>query len=155
MTLTQALHNDFVGFDRMLDRMHQINTHQHKPQNYPPYNIIKDGEKYTVELAVAGWKQDDITIHVEDGELKIEGNAPEVDGDIRPEFIHRGIGLRSFKRTFQLADTVVVNGASMADGILSIQLENVIPEHKKPRQILIDSRPAEEQLEFKELLTEE
>jgi len=154
MTLSQALNHDplFVGFDRILDRMHHINTHQQKTTNYPPYNIIKDGDdKYLVQVAIAGWKQEDIDITVEDGELKIEGIAPEKDAD--SEFLHKGIALRSFRRTFQLADTVVVNGASLEDGILSVQLENIIPEHKKPKKIEIQA-PALEH-DTKELLTEE
>lgn len=157
MTLAQVLNNDplLVGFDRMLDRMHHINTQQQKTTNYPPYNIIKEGEnKYFVELALAGWKQEDIDITLEDGELTIEGTPPEVDGEIRPDYLHKGIGQRWFKRTFTLADTVVVKGAHLSDGMLRVELENIIPEEKKPRKIEIATSPALEH-DTKELLTEE
>tara|TARA_Y100000114_G_C11692896_1_gene294485 strand:- start:380 stop:847 length:468 start_codon:yes stop_codon:yes gene_type:complete len=139
MTL-QAYFNDplFVGFDRMLDRMHQINSSQGKAPNYPPYNIVKkDDDNYIIELAIAGWKQDDIEINVEDGELKIVGKV--ADESDAPTYLHKGIGLRSFVRTFQLADTVVVKGAALVDGILTVALENIIPEDKKPKKIEIQS----------------
>ena len=142
MTYTQALAQDplFVGFDRIFDRMHQINSQAHKTTNYPPYNIVRKGENhYNVELAVAGWKEEDICIEVEKGELKVEGIAPEKEDSA--VYLHKGIGLRSFKRTFQLADTVVVRGAHLAHGMLSIELENVIPEEMKPRKIEISKAP--------------
>lgn len=143
MTYTQALMNDplFVGFDRIFDRMHQINSQAQKATNYPPYNIIRKGENhYDIELAVAGWAEEDISIEVEKGELKVEGLAPEKEDS--QVYLHKGIGLRSFKRTFQLADTVVVKGAHLHNGMLSIQLENVVPEEMKPRRIEITKAPA-------------
>lgn len=153
MNLPKEYVNDplFVGFDRILDRMHHLNTHQPKTTNYPPYNIIKEGEdKYFVELAVAGWKQEDIEITVEDGELTIEGTPPQKEEDLA--YLHKGIGQRWFKRTFTLADTVIVNGAQLVDGMLRVELQNVIPDEKKPRKIEIETTPA---LEQKELLLEE
>lgn len=142
MTYTSALANDpmFLGFDRIFDRMHTLNRIEHNQVKYPPYNIIKSGENhYKVEMAIAGFTQDDLDITVEDGVMTIVGNK-EQDDDA--EYLHKGIGSRSFKRTFTLADTIVVQDAELKDGILHVHLENVIPDEKKPRKIAI-SRPTE------------
>jgi molecular chaperone IbpA len=97
--------------------------------------IKSDENHYIVELAVAGFTQDMIDIQVEDGVLTIEG---KVEGtEVEREFIHKGIGARAFKRSFTLADTVEVRGADLVNGILTVELENVIPEEKKPRKIEI------------------
>ena len=142
MTYTSALANDpmFLGFDRIFDRMHTLNRIEQNQVKYPPYNIIKSGENhYKVEMAIAGFTQDDLDITVEDGVMTIVGNK-EQDDDA--EYLHKGIGSRSFKRTFTLADTIVVQDAELKDGILHVHLENVIPDEKKPRKIAI-SRPTE------------
>ena len=134
MTFTQLPQDPFfVGFDRILDKMHSINKNQ---QNYPPYNIIKADENlYRVEVAVAGFEREELSISVEDGVLVVEGSSKR---DESPDsYIHKGIGTRDFKRTFTLADTVEVIGADLTNGILSVTLENVIPEKKKPRTIEI------------------
>lgn len=148
MTYTSTLANDplFVGFDRIFDRMHTLNRLEQKQTNYPPYNIIKSGENlYKVEMAIAGFTEDDLDITVEDGVMTIVGSK---DQDDDADYLHKGIGSRSFKRTFTLADTIVVRDAELKDGILHVHLENVIPDEKKPRKIAI-SRPTE-----KTLLTE-
>jgi len=136
-----------VGFDRIFDRLHTLNTLQAKQGNYPPYNIIKKGDNlYEVEIAVAGFLKSEISIELEDGVMTVTGNrAPENDSS---NFIHKGIAERDFTRKFTLSDTIEVRGADLHSGILSIMLENVIPEHKKPRSINIGgSEP--------ELLTED
>lgn len=139
MTLQQAFRNDpfLVGFDRIFDRMHTLNALQTKQGNYPPYNIIKTAENlYEVEIAVAGFSRDEITIEVKDGVLTVEGTR-DTESDTEIEFVHKGIAERNFTRTFTLSDTVVVKSADMNNGILSITLENIIPEEKKPRRIEI------------------
>lgn len=139
--LETAMLNDpfFIGFDRMLNRMQAPPTGQ---SNYPPYNIIKtDDNNYELQLAIAGFKYDDLEITLEDGKLTIAGNQtvePSAD------YIHKGISARNFSREFTLMDTIIVNGATLEDGILTVQLENVIPEEKKPRKIDI-SRPSEKE----------
>jgi len=149
MTFTQALHNDAfaVGFDRMFDRLHALNTLQSKQGNYPPYNIVKRSDDiYEVEIAVSGFRKDEITIELEDGVLTVTGKKqPE---EVSVDYIHKGIAERDFTRKFTLADTIEVRGADMESGILSIVLENVIPEHKKPRTIEIGS--SEKQLLMEE-----
>ena len=136
MTYTSALANDpmFLGFDRIFDRMHTLNRIDQNQGKYPPYNIIKSGDNhYEVEMAIAGFTEDDVDITVEDGVMTIAGsrNISET------EYLHKGISSRSFKRTFTLADTIVVQDAELKDGILHVHLENVIPDEKKPRKIAI------------------
>lgn len=142
MTYTSALANDpmFLGFDRIFDRMHTLNRIEQNQGKYPPYNIIKSGENlYKVEMAIAGFTEDDLDITIEDGVMTIVGSKDQEDN---AEYLHKGIGSRSFKRTFTLADTIVVQDAELKDGILHVHLENVIPDEKKPRKIAI-SRPTE------------
>lgn len=102
---------------------------------FPPVNIIKTGDyTYSVELAVAGYKRDEIDITTEKNSLRVTGKKVEKD---EREYIAKGIAGRTFSRQFVLSDTVVVRDANLADGILSIELENVIPEEQKPRKIEI------------------
>lgn len=102
---------------------------------FPPVNIVKTGEyTFNVELAVAGYKQDEIEITAEKNSLKVTGKKS--DEDTR-EYLVKGIAGRKFARQFVLSDTVVVRDANLADGILSIKLENVIPDDQKPRKIEI------------------
>ena len=106
---------------------------------FPPVNIVKhDDYNFTVELAVAGYKQDEIDISTEQNSLKVSGKKTETD---ERNYLVKGIAGRQFSRQFVLSDTIVVRGAELADGILSIKLENVIPEEKKPRKISIQ-KPA-------------
>ena len=108
---------------------------------FPPVNIVKTGEyTFVVELAVAGYKLDEIDIIAEKNSLKVTGKKTETDDR---QYLTKGIAGRSFSRQFVLSDTVVVRGAELTDGILSIQLENVIPEEQKPRKIAI-SNPVKE-----------
>jgi molecular chaperone IbpA len=100
-------------------------------------------------LAVAGFSKDEIEISVEDGTLNVKGEKKEKETDI--QYIHRGIGTRSFTKTLTIADTIEVKGAEFKDGILRIGLENIVPEHKKPRKIEIGS----ELKEFKPQLLQE
>ena len=108
---------------------------------FPPVNIVKTGEyTFVVELAVAGYKLDEIDITAEKNSLKVSGKKSETDDR---QYLAKGIAGRHFSRQFVLSDTVVVRGAELADGILSISLENVIPEEAKPRKIAI-SNPVKE-----------
>jgi molecular chaperone IbpA len=136
---TDFLNDPFlIGFDRMIERMRDTAPNQ---QAYPPYNIVKvDDDQYELQLAIAGFTYDDLDIQIKDGVLTIEGKQEATD---EKHYIHRGISGRSFSRVFTLADTVVVNGADLNDGILTVKLENVIPEAKKPRKIEINRGEAE------------
>lgn len=128
-----------VGLEDQFDRMWRIhnNANAQVNTNYPPYNIIKDGDNYIVEIAVAGFKQDEIDIEVKENELIVFGKVSSVPIEDGPKFLHRGIAAREFQRTFVLSDDVVVKDANMENGMLSIFLEHIIPENKKPRKIKI------------------
>ena len=133
--ITTDLLNDpfFIGFDDMLNKMHQVNKNT---SNYPPYNLIKTGEdSYLIEIAVAGFDEDDFDVELHDNVLTIKANV--VDNDNETKYIHKGIATRSFERKFTLADTIVVEGASLNNGMLTLKLQNVIPDEKKPKKILI------------------
>ena len=132
------LHHSTLGFDRFFDeaeRLLKTDLTKVSPA-FPPHNIIKlDDTHYVVELAVAGFSKDEIEITSEDGTLTIKGERKDKDVDVT--YLHRGIGTRSFTKTLTIAETVEVKGAEFKDGILRVGLENIIPEHKKPRKIEI------------------
>ena len=123
-----------LGFDNVfatLDNAAHLLTST--ATSFPPVNIVKTGDyTFNVELAVAGYKRDEIEITAERNSLRVTGKKTEKD---EREYLAKGIAGRSFSRQFVLSDTVVVQGAELADGILSVQLENVIPEEQKPRKI--------------------
>ena len=126
-----------VGFERLLNAFGDIENAmaENKTPSYPPYNIIKTGEhEYAVELAVAGFKRDELEITFEGDKLTVTGKVKESrDG----EYLHRGIATRDFTHQFTLAETVLVKSADLVDGLLVIRLQNIIPEEKKPRKIAI------------------
>lgn len=124
-----------VGFDRLFDDMFRYVEHNNA--GYPPYNIVKNDNKFQIELALAGVKLNDLDIEVADNILTISHNPAEIEQPENWQWIHKGIAQRKFKRHFTLADDVVVNGASMENGMLYIELERIIPEEKKPRKITI------------------
>ena len=130
-----SIHKFAVGFDNMFDelmRSSQVNT------NYPPYNIVKHSEDtFSIELAVAGFKDGEIAITTERNQLVVKGEqAIELAEGV--EYLHRGISARNFLRTWTLADHVEVTGAKSENGILTISLERKIPEEQKPKTIAIN-----------------
>lgn len=131
---TTALSRALIGFDRIFDDMERRFATQ-LSTNYPPYNIAKVGENlYDISIAVTGFEKSEITVQVENNELSVRGERKEVDAhDV--EYIHRGLALRDFERTFTLAEHVKVRKAEIKNGILLIQLEREIPEELKPRII--------------------
>lgn len=125
-----------VGFDRM-QRMLEAATRSEEASGYPPYNIEKLEENaYRITMAVAGFSEDDLDIEVKDGVLVITGKHD--DGERERTFLHRGIAGRAFRRSFQLADHVKVQGASLENGLLHIDLAREVPEAMKPRKIAIN-----------------
>jgi molecular chaperone IbpA len=141
-----------LGFERFFDDVEKLLSMdvQKVTQSFPPHNIIKlDDIRYVVELAIAGFSKDEIEITAEDGTLTIKGEKK--DKEVELTYLHRGIGTRSFTKQLTIADTVEVKGAEFKDGILRVGLENVIPEHKKPRKIEIGN----ELKEFKPQLLQE
>ena len=139
MTYTKSDYDPFttVGFDRIFNRINQLQKSATKTVTYPPYNITKKSDTtYIIELAVAGFSEEDIDVEVKDSVLTVSGNVLSVDEN---EYIHKGIAARAFERTFTLADTVIVKDATLKNGMLRIMLENVIPEEKKPQKIAINT----------------
>ena len=132
------LYNSTLGYDRFFDEVERLlnSDVQKVTTSFPPHNILKlNDSKYVVELAVAGFTKDEIEITVQDGTLTIRGTKQDKLED--SVYVHRGIGTRSFTKTLSVADTIEVQGAEFKDGILRIGLENIIPDHKKPRKIEI------------------
>tara|TARA_B100001996_G_scaffold298879_2_gene239295 strand:- start:2186 stop:2608 length:423 start_codon:yes stop_codon:yes gene_type:complete len=124
-----------IGFDRTLQLLNRA-EHLHDNTNYPPYNIVKiDAENFSIELAIAGFDKKDISITKEKETLLIEGSKENLNEDT--EYVHRGLSGRTFNRRFTLADDIVVKGADMKNGILSVSLERIIPEEDKPVEIKI------------------
>jgi len=126
----------FVGFDKLFDQMSTFDNSDRKQPNYPPYNIIQRGENnYTIEVALAGFTQEQIEVtHLpESNSLVIEGSNEDRD----TQYLHQGIASRKFQRSWTVADSIKVSEAELSDGILRIQLQNVIPDEKKPKQIEI------------------
>ena len=138
------LYRSVVGFDRLAAQLDAAAT-QESAQGYPPYNIERTDENaYRVEIAVAGFRPEELTIEVKENLLTVTGRKAAND-DAR-KFLHRGLAERNFERRFQLADYVLVTDAHLADGLLSIDLKRELPEALKPRTIAIstpsDARPA-------------
>ena len=129
------LYPSVVGFDRLLDTFDTMLTE--KPTTFPPHNIVKvDENNYLVELAVAGFDESEVTIEVLKNTLTIKG---EKDLDDTRNYLHRGIGTRTFKKTVTLAETVQVDGASLENGILTVKLVNIVPVEKLPVKIAINT----------------
>ena len=129
-----------VGFDNLFndfDKMLSFNSSS--INHYPPYNILKlNDTDYTIELAVAGFGKKDIEVKSVENTLTIKSvdkKQEVLDKDER--VLHQGISKRSFTRSFTIADDVVVKGADLKDGLLSVKLERIIPDEKKPKIINI------------------
>jgi molecular chaperone IbpA len=123
-----------IGFDQLFQEFDSI----HKENNnvYPPHNVVKlDEDRFVIELAVAGFAESELDIETVENSLVITGEKSEKD---EREYAHKGISARKFTRRFTLAEHVVVSGASLQNGILSISLEKQVPEEKKPRKIVIN-----------------
>jgi molecular chaperone IbpA len=160
MTLSgyQALLPRTVGFDRLLstlDEFETLMTRDKQVQTYPPYNVVKySDDRYKIEIAVAGFSRSELDITIKENKLTVTGAATQSGDDEVCEYVHRGIGKRDFTHTFTLAETVVVEGADIIDGLLNIELRNVIPEEKLPRKIEIGQTHVFFDKNDKQLLTE-
>jgi len=126
-----------VGFDRLFDML-ENNGMASGGENYPPFDLVKKGENdYRIDLAVAGFKPDEIDITAQQNVLIVTGKKRDESEERGSDFIYRGIATRSFERRFALADHIQVKGADMKDGLLSIDLAREIPESMKPKKIEI------------------
>jgi molecular chaperone IbpA len=134
-----------VGFDRLFDML-ENNTFGQAQENYPPFDLIKLGDnEYRIELAVAGFKENEIDITAQQNVLIVSGRKKEEDEQKGNDYIYRGIANRSFERRFALADHIQVRGADLKDGLLAIELVREIPESMKPKKINIGSGAEREQ----------
>jgi molecular chaperone IbpA len=128
-----------VGFDRVFDQLNTYARNNATSTGFPPYNIRKGGDyTYAIEMALAGFSKNDIEIEVAEGLLTVrsikENDETNEEYDSK---IYRGISYRKFNRKFTLADDIVVNDASLENGMLEITLERIVPDAKKPRIIKV------------------
>lgn len=128
------LNRALIGFDRIFNDFE--NRHVNSTTNYPPYNVLKhDEDHFEIEIAVAGFDREDITVEVDQNQLVIKGKRlSEDDGS---KYVHRGLATRDFERVFTLVDHMEVGEAELTNGILSVKITRVIPEALKPRLITI------------------
>ena len=138
------LYRSTVGFDRLAGLMDAALAGDTAQPAYPPYNIEKTGEDaYRITVAVAGFREEDLSVEMRDGQLVISGRRQPEEGE--RAFLHRGIAERAFERRFQLADHVRPVSARSEAGLLHVELVREIPEALRPRKIAIDAGPAKEE----------
>ena len=132
------LYRSTVGFDRLFSMLDGFEA----APGYPPYNIERTGENdYRIEIAVAGFKPDELTVEVKENLLTVTGRKAANDGDAK-QYLHRGLAERNFERKFQLTDYLIVEDADLSNGLLSIALKRELPEALKPRTVEIKSAAA-------------
>ena len=140
------LYRSTVGFDRLFGLLDAATKADDGAPTYPPYNIeVRSEDRYRVTMAVAGFSRDEIQIETQDGSLVISGKHA-ADATSR-SFLHRGIAGRGFERRFELADHVRVEGASLENGLLHVDLVRELPEAAKPRRVEIQAGSSERVIE--------
>ena len=136
-----------VGFDRLFDMLENSSVGGAQ-ENYPPFDLIKLGDNdYRIELAVAGFKPDELDITAQQNVLVVSGRKKDESEESSSNYVYRGIATRSFERRFALADHIQVRGADLKDGLVSIELVREIPEAMKPRKISIGGSEAQQTIE--------
>ena len=131
---TTSLNKALIGFDRIFNDFE--NRFQQSTTNYPPYNVIKHDENtFEIEVAVAGFDREDITVQVDQDQLIIKGK--KLKEEDTTQYLHRGLATRDFERTFTLAEHIVVGEGELVNGILRVKLTREVPESLKPRLITI------------------
>ena len=123
-----------VGFDEIFNTLQRASIPQ---SNYPPYDILKEDDKYIIRIAIAGFKKSEVDIEIDDNTLTVSVCRDDKTGMQRAEFLHKGISTKEFYKSFALAEHVEVKKATMSDGILQIILEKNIPDSEKPKKIKI------------------
>ena len=123
-----------VGFDEIFNTLHRASIPQ---SNYPPYDILKEDEKYIIRIAIAGFKKSEVDIELDNNTLTVSVCREDKTGIQKAEFLHKGISSKEFYKSFALAEHVEVKKATMSDGILRIMLEKNIPDSEKPKKIKI------------------
>ena len=136
----------FIGFEPILNELERIHSAGRAQDNYPPHNVVKvDDENFIIELAVAGFSEEDISIEVKDGILLVQGQKAFDD---EREYAHKGISSRKFEKSFRLSEFVVIDGADLVNGILVVNARVEVPEERRPRKIEIGSAGASKKKEF-------
>lgn len=131
-----AIHRHAIGFDRMLTELNRTFSNS-KTDNYPPHNVIQlDDNHYVIEVAVAGFAETELDVELKENILTVKGEQEKSKSDER-QYLYRGISSRNFTKTFPLGESIQVRGATVTNGILAINLEQVIPEEKQPKKIAI------------------
>ena len=126
-----------VGFDRVFDRLVDYGT-TYETGGFPPYNIRKtDDFRHVIEIALAGFSKDEIEVVLTDGVLVVKSADLFADKDPNEGLVHKGIAKRAFTRKFTLADDIEIKDAKLKNGLLEIELEQIVPEHKKPKVIKV------------------
>tara|TARA_B100000519_G_scaffold14644_1_gene10847 strand:- start:533 stop:964 length:432 start_codon:yes stop_codon:yes gene_type:complete len=126
-----------VGFDRVFDRLVDYDTN-YETGGFPPYNIRKtDDFRHVIEIALAGFSKDEIEVVLTDGVLVVKSADLLADKDPNEGLVHKGIAKRAFTRKFTLADDIEIKDAKLKNGLLEIELEQIVPEHKKPKVIKV------------------
>ena len=142
-----------VGFERIFDRLNSIAEENAHTPSYPPYNINRHSEdKFDIELAVAGFKEEELNVEYKDNTITVEGKKEEEKED--SDYLHRGIATRSFRRTWHLEDHTEAIGAKLENGLLKIHLEKIVPEELRPRKIKINKMREDRSSSDAELLNE-
>jgi len=136
MTVFSSLHPFTIGYEDVF--RHFDNILEHQQPNYPPYNIVKTGDySHVIEVALAGYSKVEVEVIVQENTLTIKSSDLPTTDKPKDNVVHKGIAKRAFKRTFTLAEDVIINDAVLKDGLLKVELERVIPEEKKPKVIKI------------------
>lgn len=137
MTEIEKFANSVIGFDRMFDRLLASTENDITVGSYPPYNLIQDTEDvFRLEIALAGFKGEDISVELREGILTVCGKKTrDVENNEPKKYRHRGIAARAFKRSWTLAEYVEAGEVTYEDGIMTIPLMRVLPEEKKPKVI--------------------
>jgi len=134
-SFVNQIHRQTIGFDQMFEQLNRQFASS-KSDNYPPHNVVKlDDTHYVIEVAVAGFAEDEIDVELKENILTVRGEQVKREDEV--EYLHKGISARNFVRTFPLAEHIEVRGATVKNGILAIALEQLVPEEDKPKKIAI------------------
>ena len=136
------LYKDFIGVSRLADQLNYFYEGKSSAagsQTFPPYNIIEvEPDQFMIQLAIAGYDKSDITIEVKDNQLIVSGKKEDKrDAHVNKKWIWNGIASRNFERKFMLSENIVIGSADYTNGILSISMERIVPEERKPKMIAI------------------
>ena len=132
------VHQSF-GLDNIFNALQQFDRTS-PPPKYPPHNIIRNGDAYVLEFALAGWKESELKVELEKNVLKVTGQKGEAALNETDEFVHRGIATRSFQSQFTIGDNIKIVDGNLSDGVLTINMNIVVPEEDKPRLIQIGAK---------------